>query len=134
MSQGIPEKDWMKIRALKETAINIACERIFYKINTLIESRGSENHKYYLKLWKVMEAEDKEIALMFDDLKRSTAIFELSMWKRNGILSDDDFEELTEETKQRIVSICNIESQPGTEFRRLKPGLVYRFVVNQILS
>ena len=109
MSHGIPEKDWKKLRALKETAIKIACERIFYKINTLIESRGSESHKYYLKLWKVMKAEDKKIALMFDDLKRSTAIFKLSMWKRNGILSDDDFEEFTEETQQRVDSICNIE-------------------------
>ena len=109
MNHGIPEKDWKKLRALKETAINIACGRIFCKINTLIESRGSESHKYYLKLWKVMKAEDKEIGLMFDDLKRRTAIFKLAMWKRNGILSDEDFKELTEETQKRIESICSIE-------------------------
>jgi hypothetical protein len=42
-------------------------------------------------------------------MKRSTAIFKLAMWKRNGILSDDDFEEFTEETQQRIDSICNLE-------------------------
>jgi hypothetical protein len=46
---------------------------------------------------------------MFDDLKRSTAIFKLAMWKKNGILSGEDFEELTEETKKHIESICNIE-------------------------
>jgi hypothetical protein len=57
----------------------------------VIESRGAESHKYYLKLWKVMQEEDKEISLMFDDLKRSTAIFKLAMWKRNGILSGEDF-------------------------------------------
>lgn len=109
MSHDIPEKDWKKLRALKETAINIACERIFHKINVLIESRGSESHQYYLKLWKLMRTEDKEIGLMFDDLKRSTAIFKLATWKRNGILSGDDFEDLTEETQKRIDSICNIE-------------------------
>jgi hypothetical protein len=108
MSHNIPEKDWKKVRVLKETAINIACERVFHKINTLIESRGAESHKYYLKLWKVIKAEDKEIGLMFDDLKRSTAIFKLAMWKKNGILSDDDFEEFTIETQKRIDSICNI--------------------------
>ena len=109
MSRDIPERDWKKLRALKDTALNIACERIFIKINKVIESRGAESHKYYLKLWKVMEEEDKEISLMFDDLKRSTAIFKLAMWNRNGILSGKDFKELTEETQKRIDSICNLE-------------------------
>jgi len=109
MSSDIPEKDWKKLRSLKDTAINIACERIFQKISTLIESRGAESHKYYLKLWKVIEEEDKGISLLFDDLKRSTAIFKLAMWKKNGVLSVDDFEELTEKTRQRIESICNIK-------------------------
>jgi hypothetical protein len=109
MSPDIPEKDWKKLRSLKDSAINIACERTFQKISKLIESRGAESHKYYLKLWKVMEEEDKEISLMFDDLKRSTAIFKLAMWKKNGILSGENFEEFTEKTRQRIESIFNIE-------------------------
>ncbi len=108
MSHDIPERDWKKLRAKKDTALNIVCERIFLKITKIIESRGSESHKYYQKLWKVMKEEDKEISLMFDDLKRSTAIFKLAMWKKNGILSGEDFEELTEETQKRIESICNI--------------------------
>ncbi|MCP4682434.1 MAG: hypothetical protein GY864_08885 [Desulfobacterales bacterium] len=109
MNRDIPERDWKKLRSLKDTALNIACERIFHKISQVIESRGAESHKYYLKLWKLMNEEDKEISLMFDDLKRSTAIFKLAMWKKNGILSDEDFEELTEETQKRINIICNID-------------------------
>ena len=109
MRHNIAEKDWKKLRTLKDAALNIACERTFQKITKLIESRGAENHKYYLKLWKVLQEEDKEISLLFDDLKRSTAVFKLAMWKRNGLLSAEDFEELTEETQKRIESICNIE-------------------------
>lgn len=109
MRRDIAEKDWKKLRALKDEALNIACERIFYKIDNIIEARGAQSYKYYLKLWKVMKKEDKEISLMFDDLKRSTAIFKLAMWKKNGILSDDDFEELTEETQNRIDAICNLD-------------------------
>jgi hypothetical protein len=109
MSQSIPEKDWKKLRALKETALNIACERIFRKISTLMEARADESYKSYLRLWEVMREEDKKISLMFDDLKRSTAIFKLAMWKKNEILSREDFEELTEETQRRIDTICDIE-------------------------
>ncbi len=109
MSRDIPEKDWKKLRALKDTAINIACERIFQNINKLIESRGAESHKYYLKLWNLLREKDKDISLMFDDLKRSTAVFKFAMWKKNGILSDEDFKSLTDETQKRIESICSIE-------------------------
>ena len=49
-----------------------------------------------------MKEEDKDISLMFDDLKRSTAIFKLAMWKKNGILSKESFEELSKETQEHI--------------------------------
>jgi len=102
MRRDIPEKDWKKLRSLKDSTLNIACERIFGKIKNLTESRGSDSHKYYLKLWKLMKEEDKDISLMFDDLKRSTAIFKLAMWKKNGILSKESFEELSKETQEHI--------------------------------
>jgi len=108
MSRDIPERDWKKLRSLKDAALNIACERTFQKIEKLTDSRGAESYKYYLKLWKVMEEEDKEISLMFDDLKRSTAIFKLSAWKKNGILSDESFKEFSEETQKCIESLCDI--------------------------
>ena len=108
MRPDIPEKDWKKLRSLKDSALNVACERIFEKIKILSENRGAESHKYYLKLWKLMRDEDKDISLMFDDLKRSTGIFKLAMWKKNGILSQESFDELTEETQKHIDLILNI--------------------------
>ena len=114
MSPKIPEKDWKKLRSLKDAALNIACERILLKIGALIEERGANSHQYYLKLWKIIRSEDKEIALMFDDLKRSTAIFKLAMWKNNGLLSGDDFKEFTDETQERIKSICDLNRQPNS--------------------
>lgn len=108
MRPDIQEKDWKKLRSLKDSALNIACERIFKKIKNLTESRGAASHKYYLKLWELMRDEDKEISLMFDDLKRSTAIFKLAMWKKNGILSQELFDELSEETREHIDLILNL--------------------------
>ena len=108
MNRHIPEKDWKKLRSIENEAINAACDSIFNKITTIIESRGTDNHKAYLRLWKVIKKEDEQISLMFDDLKRSSAIFKLAIWRKNGILSDKDFNELTEETRNRINSLLNI--------------------------
>ncbi|HMA86605.1 MAG TPA: hypothetical protein VKN73_12945 [Desulfosalsimonadaceae bacterium] len=43
---------------------------------------------------------------MFDDLKRSTAVFKLAMWRQNGLLSDADVNELSESTQKSIAAIC----------------------------
>jgi len=74
------------------------------RVSTLVASRGAENHKYYQKLWKLMEDEDEQIALMFDDFKRSNAVFKLAIWRKNGVLSGQLFDNLTEETRVRILA------------------------------
>ena len=51
----------------------------------------------YRNLWSVLE-EDKEIAVMFNDLKRSNAIFKLTAWKRNGLLSNKELQDFSETT------------------------------------
>jgi hypothetical protein len=114
MSFKIPEKDWKKLRSLKDATLNMACERIFIKIDKLSKERGATSHKYYLKLWKLIHSEDEKIALMFNDLKRSNAIFKLATWKNNELLSIDDFKEFTKETQDRIQSICDINRQPDS--------------------
>jgi hypothetical protein len=38
--RNIPESDWKKIRVLKDSVLNIACERIFEKINEIMEERS----------------------------------------------------------------------------------------------
>lgn len=104
----IAEKDWKKLRAMKDEKLHMACEKIFMKINSIIEQRGGESHKAYLELWQVVHEEDKKIAIMFNDLRRGNAILKLVAWKRNGLLSDSELKEFTKETRERIYSWENI--------------------------
>jgi len=102
LNVDIQEKDWKIVRDLQGDALNTACDRIFQKVAILAESRGSESHKNYQKLYKLMKEEDKQIAQMFDNFKRSNAISKLARWKKNDLLSDEIFDALTEETRTRI--------------------------------
>ena len=102
----VPESDWKKIRALKDTVLNIACERIFEKIDEIMEERKGKEHQAYLQLWQLMNKQDREISIMFDDLKRSNAIHKLAAWKHNKVISDKSFAELSAET-QRTVKLLN---------------------------
>ena len=102
MTNDIQEKDWKIVRDLQKDTLNTACGRILQRAATLTESRGSESHQNYLKLYKLMRQEDKQISLMFDDFKRSNAIFKLAMWRKNDLLPDEVFNALTEETREHI--------------------------------
>ncbi len=97
-----PETDWKKLRSLKEPLLQLACEKILYKLKQIIDNPQNNNHQTYLNLWKVLTKENEELSLMFDDLKRSTAVSKLAVWKKYGLISDNDFNQFTEETIKRI--------------------------------
>jgi hypothetical protein len=100
--KSIPESDWKILRAIKDESLNIACERIFAKIQDIIEVREGKEHKAYLRLWKLIEEEDRKISVMFDDLRLSTAIHKLAVWRRNGVISDEYFLRFSNDTQQVV--------------------------------
>jgi len=107
--KNIPESDWKKMRALKADALNFACERILKKVEELTREREGKENETYLKLWKLMKQEDREIAIMFDEMKRSTSLLKLVAWKRNGVISDERFSEFSDETQQTIKSFFEVK-------------------------
>ncbi len=100
----IPESDWKILRAIKGDVLNISCGRILEKIKKIIEEQPGNEHIAYLELWEMLEEDNREISLMFDDLKRSNAIYKLAAWKRNGVISDDSFAKISNETQQRVLA------------------------------
>jgi hypothetical protein len=100
--RSVPESDWKKIRALKDRMLNIACERIFERIAEIMEERKGKEYHAYLQLWQLMKEQDREISIMFDDLKRSNAIHKLAAWKHNKVISEKSFADFSVETQQTI--------------------------------
>jgi hypothetical protein len=105
----IPESDWKKLRALKDNFLNVACERILEKAHGVISDRSKGSHAAYLALWQLLKTEDGEIALMFDEFKRSTAILKLVVWKRNSLISDAALAEFSEETQEAVRALTSIQ-------------------------
>jgi hypothetical protein len=94
----IPEADWKKLRSLKTRALNEACSRILDAIAQILNNRDGREHEAYLELWELIQAQDDLIASMFNDFKRSTAIYRLAAWHEQGLVSESDLTLFTEET------------------------------------
>jgi uncharacterized protein YutE (UPF0331/DUF86 family) len=99
---SIPEKDWKLLSRLKAELLDIACENIFSKVDILSSQRKGKVHKTYLNLWDLIKSEDKIIAEMFDDLKRSNALFKLVSLKHYCIISDKQLAEFSVETQETV--------------------------------
>lgn len=99
---SVPERDWKKLRAMQDKLLNVACKQILNKVSAIIESNKDNHHESYLALWKLLKKEDNEIATMFDDVKRSNAIYKIAAWYRNKLITDDDLTLFSDETQEII--------------------------------
>ena len=105
--KDIPEKDWKIIRSLKDPALDLACRRIFEKVSKLIDSNDKNAHEKYLDLYKMIDSEDNHIGHLFNDLRRRTAIFKLSLWKFHDLISEEDMKSISQETQKKVDSLID---------------------------
>ena len=68
------------------------------KISNSLSDDEKDTHVRYLELWKMLKTEDKDISLMFDDIKRSNAIRKLARWRYNNLITDGDLVSFSLET------------------------------------
>jgi hypothetical protein len=101
----IPETDWKKLRTLKTQALNDACARILDAVAQIVQQREGREHEAYLALWELLQKRDAWIASLFDDFKRSTAVYKLAVWQRHGLVTESDLALFTEETQATVKAI-----------------------------
>jgi hypothetical protein len=103
--RAIPETDWKQLRALKTRALNDACARILDAVAQIVQNRDGREHEAYLALWELLQTQDDMIASLFDDFKRSTALYKLAAWQRQGLITESDLVLFTEETQATVQAI-----------------------------
>jgi len=98
----IAEKDWKLLRAWKKEKLEITCNQMLDRLATITADREAGSHQAYLKLFEAIREEDHRLGDMFDDLKRSSAMLKLAYWERNGLLSEQELAQLSDETRSFI--------------------------------
>jgi len=101
--KGFPEKDWKVLRRLKPLALERLTRRILDGAQAIIASaEEGESHDTYLKLYKYIDDQDKEVAICFDDWRRSTAILTLTAWRARGLITEEEFQAFTLDTRETV--------------------------------
>jgi len=104
----IKESDWKYLRTIKDTILNRHCDAILEVIDLILQNRKGEEHKSYIQIYRLINDKDKEIAVTYNDLKRSSAIDKICHMRKNLAMTDEEFSKFSEETQNIVNRILDL--------------------------
>ena len=102
MTTEIKESDWKVLRRVHPLAVERFCERVLGEVERLARDSAQSLHERYLQIYKLMEQRDREMARLFNDPKRSRALTMMVHMRAEGLMTDEEFAELTDGTQRAL--------------------------------
>jgi hypothetical protein len=98
----IAEADWKVLRRVHPLARDRYCEDVLAEIERVNSDSARSPHRRYLDIFEIIERRDREIALIFNDPRRSNALTMLARMRGAGLLTEDEFGSLSPDTRSAI--------------------------------
>ena len=108
MAREIKESDWKIYRKLHPIVLDRYCQAVIAEIDKIERKSELSYHQKYLEIFALMRSRDKEIALLFDDPRRSNAVDHIMGLKSRDLLTDEEFGQFSVETQALIIKILEI--------------------------
>jgi len=96
---SFPEKDWKQLRSIQQEKLAFVCGQILDETGRIANEREGGEHQAFLNLWEVINEGNAQIAELFDDVRRSTALQLLIAWRKHGLLDEEEMGLFSEETQ-----------------------------------
>jgi len=101
----IKESDWKIFRQLHAVALERFCQRVLEESEALRGDTTRSAHERYVAIYQLFHERDKEVARLFNDLRRSTAVWQLAAIKAHGLLTEDEFARFSQEAQNRVEAL-----------------------------
>ena len=102
MARDIPESDWKELKQLHVLALDRFCQRVLAEVAEISSDASKTAHQRYLALYAVVDTRNMEMSDIFDQHRRSAAIFEIAALQSRGLLEKEEFMRFSEETRALI--------------------------------
>lgn len=102
MAREISEADWRVFRELHPIALERFCQGVLSEVERLIFQAETSAHERYISLYKLLQLRDNELAVAFDDFRRSTALRQLACIQAHQVLTEDELARFSSETREAI--------------------------------
>jgi len=98
----IKESDWKIFRQLHAVALERFCQRVLDESERMRGDMTRSAHERYVAIYQLFHERDKEVASLFNDLRRSNALWQLAAIKAHGLLTEDEFARFSQETQNLV--------------------------------
>ena len=84
------------------------CQRVIEEIYQATPNCTGDYHQRYLEVFNLIMERNEQMTQAFDDMRRSTAIVLLTNIRERDLLTDEEFSQFSEETREAIEVILGI--------------------------
>lgn len=98
----IPEPDWKTFKAVRAVALERFAQRILDEYQELCCNETVTAHQRYGELYSVIGKRNSEMAQIFDDYRRSTALISLRLMWQHGLLKSEEISQFSHETQSIV--------------------------------
>jgi hypothetical protein len=98
----IKESDWKILRQYFPVALDRFCQLVLSEIEEIQHDETTTLHQKYVGIFHIMRRRNEEMALVFDDPRRSKALMQLTALKARGLVTEDEFAHFSPETQQIV--------------------------------
>jgi hypothetical protein len=102
MPPDISEPDWKVLRRVHPLALERFCGRVVGEVERIMHNGTLSQRERYMEIFKLMRRRDSDIARLFDDPKRSRALIMLTHMRSEGVLTDEEFSSLSQQTRNAV--------------------------------
>ncbi len=102
MGAQISEADWKVFRRVRVNALERFCDRVLSEVSRLAAETSRSSHERYLAVFKLLQKQDEQLADMFDNPRRSTALLQLVRMHSQDLLTDEEFARFSSEIRARV--------------------------------
>jgi hypothetical protein len=99
---SISEADWKVFKRVHAAGVQRFCSRVLKEVAQLVNSPAADSHQHYLKLYKLIDERNNQMADVFDDYRRSTAFWQIAKMIASGVLTDEEFAQFSEPTRNSL--------------------------------
>lgn len=98
----LEERDWKHLSKLKPLALDRLCLRILSRVQDMAGDASKSPHERYLEVYRIIHDGDEDIAVAFNDIRRSNAWLRLLTMRRLGLITDAEFEGFSEQARHDV--------------------------------
>jgi|ERR1039458_3125815 hypothetical protein len=122
MSSHIPEGDWRHFKRVHRELYERFCAGVLEELAAILKAGDGTAYDRYDRACKLLKNRDKELRRAFEDFRRSTAVWQLAIMRRMGLLTDEDLSVFSTQTQEHIRGIASIGREPDSPANGSQPS------------